>query len=138
MRRLRDERASALVLALLLLVVAQSLVMAVTMRAMIASRAALRAENRAHAFNAAEAGLADAVQRLVRENVATRGEGAEGIATWEVAADEQLAEPSLSVATFTSTGRCREQVRRIQLRLVIRRDELHAISGLRRLDWQLN
>lgn len=134
---MRGERASALVLALLLLLIAQALILAVTTRAITASRAARRAENRSLALNAAEAGLAHAVQRLVRENVATGGSGAAGLTTWEVEADEELRAPFLSVATFTSTARSREQVRSIRLRLIIRRDELHAISELRRLDWQL-
>jgi Tfp pilus assembly protein PilX len=132
---MRGERASALVMALLILMIAQALVLAVTTRAMLASQAALRSENRSRALNAAEAGLADAVQRMLRDNLATDGAGEIGLATWEVEGDEELAEPFLSVATFTSTGHSREQVRTIRLRVVIRRDELHEINGLYRLDW---
>lgn len=134
--RLRGERASALVMALLLLTVAQALILAVTTRAMLASRAALRSENRTLALNAAEAGLAEGVQRLMRDNVVTsRAEGEMGLATWEIEAEEALAEPFLSVATFKCTGRCREQVRAIRLRVLVRRDELHSINGLEKLDW---
>ena len=134
---MRSERASALIMALLILTIAQALVLAVTTRAMLAAQAAHRAENRSRALNAAEAGLADAVQRMLRDNLATDGAGESGLTSWEVDGDEELFQPFLSVATFTSTGRSREQARTIRLRLVIRRDELHEINGLYVLDWTL-
>jgi len=132
------QRGSALVMALLLLTVAQALILAVTTRAMLAAQAARRAETRSRALNAAEAGLADAVQRLLEDNAASRGEGELGVTCeWEVEADEELVEPRFSVATFTSTGRCADQSRRIRLRVVIERDDVLAIRDLRRLDWVL-
>jgi Tfp pilus assembly protein PilX len=131
----RCERASALVLALLMLVIAQALVLAVTTRAIAASHAARRIEDRAIALNACEAALADAVQRLLRDNLATRGEGRLGMAAWEVDADERGVEPYLWVATFDARARCRQQSRHVRLRVVVRREELHAVSDLWVLDW---
>lgn len=135
--RLRSERASALVLALLMLVVAQGLVLAVTTRAMLASRAAVRLQQRAVALNAAEAGLAECVQVLLRDNAAYDEEGEIGQASWTVDADEEVRQPFVSIVTFDATATFRDQARRIRLRLAVRRDRLEEISELHVLDWTL-
>ncbi len=122
-------------MALMLLAILHALVLAVTARAIVASRAVRRAEDRSRALNAAEAGLADAVQRMLVDNVPSRGEGRTGTCAWEVEAGEELRAPGLSVATFDAEARCREQSRRLVLRLVVERDHVLSIRAIRRLDW---
>ena len=131
----RGSRGSALVLALLMLCVAQALVLAVTTRAMAASRAVRREEDRVLALNAAEAGLAEAVQALARENATREVEGTLGTSDYAVHAEEEAVAPSLSVATFSASARCRQQSRRIRLRVVVQRDEDLRIVSITRLDW---
>lgn len=133
--RSRGEGGSALVVALLMLCVAQALVLAVTTRAIAAAQAVRREEDRVLALNAAEAGLAEAVQELAKENATREVTGTLGITDYAVEAEEESVAPSLSVATFTASARCRRQTRRIRLRVVVQRDETLRIVSLTRLDW---
>lgn len=132
----RGARGSALVLAMLILTIAQALLLAVTTRAILSAQGARAAVNDAHALNAAEAGLADAVQRLLADNTASNGEGRVGLAAWEVEGEEELRAPSLSVATFKVSATCRDRSCRMRLRVVVKRDEYLMIAELSRLDWE--
>ena len=131
----RGERGSALVLALLMLCVAQALVLAVTTRAIAAAQAVRREEDRVMALNAAEAGLAEAVQQLAKENATREVGGTLGVTDYAVHSEEEAVAPMLSVATFTAHARCRRQTRRVRLRVVVQRDDTLRIVSITRLDW---
>lgn len=67
-RRGRRERGGALVLALLILVLLHVVVAVATARAIAQQQAGQRSWERTVAFHAAEAGLAESVQRIARED----------------------------------------------------------------------
>ena len=85
MIRRDDERGSALLVALLILLLAFLVLMAVTARVSASSRALSNAQKDLRALNAAEAGLATAVQRLaVDDDPDTAAPVALGRSAWEV------------------------------------------------------
>jgi hypothetical protein len=120
MSRAASERGSVLVLALCVLLFAYLVVAVVTGRATQAAQAAVRAERQVVAFNAAEAGLQEAVQRLAvgddPADVATELERA----TIEVEAEWGDDRGGWRDLTLTSTGACRGVERTVRLTLRVR------------------
>lgn len=78
------ERGSALLVALLILLLAFLVLMAVTARASASTRSVAAAQRDLQALNAAEAGLAVAVQSLLGDDEPDSGETSLGLASYEV------------------------------------------------------
>lgn len=104
----REERGSALLVALLILLLAFLVLMAVTARAIASTRSVANAQRELQALNAAEAGLADAVQALLADRDPDRRETSLGIASYEVESKTLKWMGPKRRVELTATGRCRE------------------------------
>jgi len=135
MKSARRERGSALILSVLMLALAQALLLAVTARAMLSAQGARRLEDRVLALNAAEAGLAEACQRLRRDGWCSSLETEVGASHVSVRVDSGNLAGSWRDFSVTATGQCRTQRRALLLHVAV----LFADDGtpleVRRVDW---
>ena len=107
-RRTEGERGSALLVALLILMLAFLVLMAVTTRASLSTRSVAAAQRDLHALNAAEAGLAAALQGLLEDDGGDLDETTLGIATYEVESETLKWMGPRRRVELRSTGRCRD------------------------------
>ena len=120
--RARSQRGVALVMSLLLLALALAVISAVTIRATLEAQGVVRLESRTRALNGAEAGLAEAVQRLRSDPWACGFRGELGRATYVVEIEHGTEPAPWRSATVTCTGRSGDQVRTFVARLAILND----------------
>jgi len=102
-----NERGSALLVALLILLIAFLVLMAVTARATSSTRSVAAAQRDLHALNAAEAGVAAAVQELLNEGDPDSGETSLGLASYEVESKTLKWMGARRRVELRSLGRCR-------------------------------
>jgi hypothetical protein len=131
----RRERGSALILSVLMLALAQALLLAVTARAMLSAQGARRVEDRALALNAAEAGLAEACQRLRVDGWCGNLEDDVGSGHASVRVDPGTNLGPWRDFAVTSKGQCRSQHRALLLRVEVLFDDEGTPLAIRRVDW---
>jgi len=113
--RRREDRGSALLLALALVVLAHAVAGAVATRVVASARSEQQRLRHAQAFEAAEAGLAESVQWLVAGDTADVPEGDVGDATVEVEGTPLPSASGERLLALLATGRCRGAVERLEL-----------------------
>ena len=138
MRASGAERGSALIAALVLVMIALLVTTIVTVRATLSSQRVVRVERRLLALNAAEAGLAEAVQRLRWDPWLTDLRGEIGRAKWDIAVSHDLTGVAWHVVTLTVDARVIDQSRRIRMRVRVRPSVVLELPGeVRIVDWRL-
>lgn len=103
----RDESGSALLIALLILLLAFLVLMAVTARASASTQSVAAAQREVHALNAAEAGLAAAVQELLEEGDPDSAGTRLGLASYETESKTLKWMGPKRRVELRSLGRCR-------------------------------
>jgi type II secretory pathway component PulK len=101
------EQGSALLVALLILLLAFLVLMAVTARASASTRSVAAAQREAHALNAAEAGLAAGVQALLNDEDPDSRQQSLGLATYELETKTLKWMGPRRRVELRSLGRCR-------------------------------
>ena len=102
-----NERGGALLVAVLILLLAFLVLMAVTARASSSTRSVASAQRDLHALNAAEAGLAAAVQELLVGGDPDTGETSLGLTSYEVESKTLKWMGPRRRVELRSLGRCR-------------------------------
>ena len=136
MGRRRGERGTALVVCLFLVLMTWLVLLSVTSRVVLSGQAQRARYDRTVAFNLAEAGLAEAVQRIVREESGTVGETQLGDGDYDVSAEAWEDESGRQVIELTATGRCRSRVETLVFRVWVDHDPRgEAAPRVTRGDW---
>jgi Tfp pilus assembly protein PilX len=131
-----EDRGSALVLALALVVLAHAVAGAVAVRVVSSARSEQRRLRHAQAFEAAEAGLAESVQWLLAGEAPDLPETDVGDATAEVRHRPVPDASADQVLELVAVGRCRGAVERLELVVAVTVSPGSGAVRVERLSWR--
>ena len=137
-RLLSDRRGSALVASLVLVALALLVTSMVTIRATIDAQRVVAAERQAIALNAAEAGIAEAIQRLRWDPWMGDAHGEIGRAKWTIEMHHEVVGVTNHFVTLDVEATAIDQSRRIRLRVDVQPSlALDQPASITLVDWVL-